>query len=487
VIVILIDLIVVLVLVSASVRGGVERALPYLVFFAVLLPQESRVELSGVCDLSSTRIAIATAAILFLFSRQKVKAKPLPLKGLICMHVTWVVISTAFSIVVTTSLKQALAQVIEYYLMYLLLVRTITNVRTVTRIAYALVVAMSICSVFGLLEIYAQWSVLSVFPSELQLTYGNGSTLYTEMFDRGIRARSTFPHPIHFGGALAMTIPFALYLSSISKGWRQALLNLSLFSMFGALFKTGSRGPWLAAALAIAILAILGERKVRNRVMVIALLGCTVLLLRPGIADTLASMYNATFDTHSMMGSSFEYRPVLLHTVTRMLNENPERAIVGYGLGSFREKGLILSVPGIDTHRWYTCDSTWILCAYETGYVGLILLASVLIKPGLMALHSWRRLKKTNRCFTVITFSSLCAVYIVMISVSMYGWGQNGYMLWTVIAITISYIRLTTVALRPKQQNGAIVPAVHERTEMASAYACANLQASRGSRVSFAH
>lgn len=427
-------------LIGVTASKGLERALPYFVFFAVLLPQESRIELSF--DLSSTRFALVTLLALFFVYRKKAKIRKIPLKNLMYVHIAWVIGSTAFSIVFMTSAKQLLAQVLEYYLLYFLILKTMTDIRTITRITYAIVAAMSICSIFGLLEIYTRWSVLSIFPADLQLTYGGKTSLYSEMFDRGVRARSTFPHPIHFGGALAMTIPLVFYLVSSAKGWKLMLLHGSMLLMFWALYKTGSRGPWLAAASAIGILAIAAKGTIRKRVIIIGLLGCAILVLRPGITDTLINMYRATMDSHSMMGSSFQYRPVLFHTVTKTLNENPVRAIFGYGLGSFREKGLILEMPGIETHRWYTCDSTWILFAYETGYVGLIVLAIILLKPAVMALRSSRKLQKADRNFGVVAFSSMTAAYIVMISVANYGWGQNGYILWTVISMSIGYVGL---------------------------------------------
>jgi O-antigen ligase len=247
---------------------------------------------------------------------------------------------------------------------------------------------------------------------------------------------------------LAMTIPIVFHLLSFSKGWKRHFLSCSLPLMFLALYKTSSRGPWLAAAGAIGILVIAAQPKIRKRVITLGLVACAVLILRPGITETLINMYAATLDSQSMMGSSFEYRPVLLHTVIKTLNENPGRAILGYGLGSFREKGLILEIPGIETHRWYTCDSTWILFAYETGYVGFIILTIILVKPAMMALRSSRKLPKADRSFGVVIFSSMAAAYTVMISVAIYGWGQSGYMLWTVISMSIAYTSLKKDLMR---------------------------------------
>ena len=162
----------------------------------------------------------------------------------------------------------------------------------------------------------------------------------------------------------------------------------------------------------------------------------------PGVAETLLNIYTATFDPGSRMGSSLQYRPVLFHTVKEALNENPTRAILGFGLGSFREKGLILKMPGIEAHRWYTCDSSWVLFWYETGYVGLFILSVLLFRPAFLALRSFRKFSRSDRYFSLVLFSSLAAFYVVMVSVAIYGWGQNGHMLWTVIALSTAYSML---------------------------------------------
>ena len=115
---------------------------------------------------------------------------------------------------------------------------------------------------------------------------------------------------------------------------------------------------------------------------------------------------------------------------------------MGFGLGAFREKGLVIVLPHIEAHRWYTCDSAWLLLAYETGYVGLLLVATLLFKPVSMAIRAYRRLPKSDSYFCIASVSSIVSFCVVMISVAVYGWGQNGNMLWTVIAMMVSYIVL---------------------------------------------
>jgi hypothetical protein len=442
-----IDALIVTILVAVSKRKGLEAVLPYLFFIIILLPDECRIALPGLFDLRAQRVAIIVFAIVSLTSKRTNQWRSLPLRSLMIVTFVWVLASTCFSIVFMTSLKQGVAQVIEYYLLYYFVLRTITNRGTITKMLYAMVGAMSVCAIFGLMEIYFHWGVLSLFPPETQSIYG---TLYQDLFDRGIRARSTFVHPIHFGAALAITIPFAIYLlSTHPQTWaKKMILNISILLMVWSLYKTGSRGPWLAAAIALLILTAAADAKLRKRMFRFGAVASLLLILRPGIGETFLNMYSATFNPESRMGSSFQYRPVLLQTVMSTLNADPLRAIFGYGLGSFREKGLVLEMPGVETHRWYTCDSTWILFWYETGYVGLTFFGALLLKPAFMALRSLRRLHKQDRCLRIAMISSLSAYYVVMMSVATYGWGQNGHMLWILFAMSSAHTLLPRATLR---------------------------------------
>ena len=265
-----------------------------------------------------------------------------------------------------------------------------------------------------------------------------------------------------------MVIPLAFYLvTTTGRSWfEKAFLNLSLVLMFWNLYKTSSRGPWVAAAAAMVILTVAAEAKIRNRIVAVGVLAGIVLIVRPGIAETLVNMWQATFDPASRMGSSFQYRPILFETVRQTVSENPIRAIFGFGLGSFREKGLVLVMPGIETHRWYTCDSSWILFWYETGYVGLAILTTLLLRPAVLALRSFRKLPRSDRYFVLVLLSSMVSFYVVMISVASYGWGQNGLMLWAVIALSVAYAILKKDQLRRPPQPPGRSPGIHRKKSL---------------------
>ncbi len=439
-----IDIVVLFTLISVAKRRGLERALPVFAFCLVLIPDDCRIVVPGLFDLYTHRLSLIVLTVLFLTKKNTNTSKILPLKSLLLVHTGWLVLSTLASIVVVTSAKQFVAQVLEYYLIYYIIVKTITNVETISKISFAMVSAIGIACVFGLFESYCQWTILSIFPAELQETYGSGNVLYAELMDRGIRVRSVFPHPILFGGSISMMIPIALYLlTSVGSRFKEVSLYICLVLMFWSIYKTGSRGPWLATAASMTVFFFTANRKVRKQLVKIGALVVVVLLMRPGVKDTIWNTYLATMNTNTQMGMSFAYRPALFNAVTKALNDDPFRALVGFGLGAFRQKGLMLILPNIEPHLWYTCDSAWLLLAYETGYVGAILIAALLFKPALMALRGYKTLPRKRRYFCISCFSAFFSFFIVMISVASYGWGQNGSMLWVTIATMVSYIGLT--------------------------------------------
>lgn len=327
---------------AIAARRSLEDALPVFCFFLVLMPLEARLVIPGLFDFNTMRLSLLTLLVLYLYhGRSNSNDSALPLKSLMLLNVTWAICSTIYSLSVATSAKQLISQVVEYYLLYFLLVRTITRVSTIYNIVFAMMMAVGICSIFGVIEVYARWSVLRIFPQNLWITYNGGvDPLYIE-WGRGLRIRSTFPHPILFGDALAMSIPLTLYLLSIWERRRdRILLWMSLVLMFWAIYKTSSRGPWIATILCGTLLFIMVHNRVRTYLLVIALMAAAVLVARPGVWSTIAGLYESSTDASSPVGSSYLYRDALNNAVKSAVGREPARALFGYGLGTFRELGL---------------------------------------------------------------------------------------------------------------------------------------------------
>ncbi len=423
-------------------RRGLERALPVFAFFVVLMPLESRLAVPGVCDFTTMRLSLITLLVLYFVRKGERDYRPIPMKSLMLLHVSWAICSTLYSLSVVTSVKQLISQVLEYYLLYFLFVRIITKVQTLHNILFAVSMAMGVCCVISLLEAYANWSILRIFPSNLWITYNGGlDPLYVE-WGRGLRVRSTFPHPILFGDALAMSIPITLYLLSIwEKKSQRLLLWLSLILMCWAIYKTVSRGPWIAAGLCCVLLFLMVNNRVRKYLLAFALLAVIVLVSRPGIWETVANLYGSSTDAASPVGASYLYRDTLTIAVKAAVAKDTTRLLLGYGLGTFRELGLDITFLDV-TQRWYTCDNNWDAFLYETGYVGLGIIFCLLCTPLLIALRTYIRLPRPEKNLSGVLFIALAGFYFLLMSVAGYSWGQQGYLAWILISLVVCHPRV---------------------------------------------
>jgi hypothetical protein len=349
--------------------------------------------------------------------------------------------------VVTVSLKTVLSQFFDFFVCYYIFAKTISKRGTVHKIVFGFVAAMFVCSVFGAIEAYRGWSVISIFPA-IGHRFSNFGGLVS---DRGIRVRSTFGHPILFGGALAMSIPLALSLLTLSRTIvRKAFLWICVALMFLNIYKTGSRGPWLALVMTLVLILLFGTGQIRRYVVVLVLLSATVLLVRPGVWETIVNLYGATMDSESAQGASYEWRYALYRITFEHLDEHPDRAIWGYGPESFFYLGWQGQFQG-STVAFESCDSSVAALLAETGYIGCFLVVFLLGKAALVTFLECRKLPSPSNGLLLAFFVNLCTFCFLMTNVAIFGWGQQNYLLWIVIAMAMIYPVVT--------QDDAIEPA----------------------------
>jgi hypothetical protein len=215
------------------------------------------------------------------------------------------------------------------------------------------------------------------------------------------------------------------------------------FLMFWGLYKTSSRGPWITTGISCILLFFLVKNRVRKYVASVLLVAVLVVLARPGIRDTIVGLYESTQDSSSALGSSYEYRHALIPAVMDAVSKDPARMLLGYGLGTFREIGLNIYFLNI-TQKWHTCDDNWALFVYETGYGGLLLISILLFKPLLMMVRSYRRLGRPEKHFMGVLFIGVAGFYFGLLSVAGYNWGQQGFMAWILISLSIVYPMLVS-------------------------------------------
>ncbi|MGD1082668.1 MAG: O-antigen ligase family protein [Candidatus Sulfotelmatobacter sp.] len=437
-----IDLVVVGVLVFIAFSRGLEAALPFFAFALVLLPNESQFQISGLFDFTTARIAIMVFTALYIFLRKKGSdtqtIRGMPLKSLMLLTIAWSIVATANSIVFTTSLKAVLSQTLDYYFVYYLFFKTITKPETVRRILLAIVSAMVVCCIFGFLEVYQGWGVINLFPP-VQGRLGYDAGLLFDM-ERGLRVRATFPHAILFGGALALAIPLALYLLTVARSAGQkTFLWLAVLMMFWNIYKTASRGPWLGLVLAYTLFLFFSQARTRKHLLIIALLVISVLVIRPGVRETLENTYLATTDPDTPEGNSYAGRWDLIRIGTAALAKDAGREIWGYGPESFYY--LHLETVNAEGHiaPSESCDDAWLNLAIETGYVGMLFVAALFLQALGMTVRRFFKEPEPAKYLYGLVFVNVVTFAFLMLSVAIYGWGQQTYLLWIPLALAMAY------------------------------------------------
>ncbi|WP_263357923.1 O-antigen ligase family protein [Acidicapsa ligni] len=436
--VILLDVIVFISLFYVNAKKGFEETLPMAAFFLIIFPEESKVPL-GLFDITTQRLVTLILIFLAIISRKRAGThrRKLPLKIWILAIAFWWTLATVNSIAFTDSLKALLALFLDYLVIYFLFATYVTSVNTVRRILLGIAGGLILCSVFGCLEAYANWSVVTLFPTEVH-RFGTSGALYLDDA-RGLRVQSTFGHPILFGSALAMGIPMTLYLiATARKRIQKIYLWIGLLFMFTCIFKTSSRGPWIALTLSLIPFLFFGLPRIRKYILIICLFAVTVLVVRPGVTETIWNDYMATVDDHSSQGESYQYRYELYHLVMEKLDQSPLRAIWGYGPQSFPFLHLSGSINGRGM-EFVSCDSSIAALLVETGYIGISLIGFVFLYILLTAFRTFRRASRPNDQLCILFFANLSAFYFEMTNVAILGWGQQTILLWVIIAMTMIY------------------------------------------------
>jgi O-antigen ligase len=227
--------------------------------------------------------------------------------------------------------------------------------------------------------------------------------------------------------------------------------------MFACIYKTGSRGPWIALALSLGTLLVFNKARVRKYLVVIALLTVSVLVVRPGVGETIWNNYIATLDKNSTQGESYQYRYALYDLAVRELDRSVRRAIFGYGPESF----YFLKITGEFNGRVMTfvsCDNSIAALLIETGYLGLLIAMSVLATALVRAYRKCRRVGPRANGIYLVLFVSMATFVFMMTNVAILGWGQENFIFWIVMALSMTYPRLAALEQKRKSETALARP-----------------------------
>ncbi|MBR3887857.1 MAG: O-antigen ligase family protein [Clostridia bacterium] len=227
----------------------------------------------------------------------------------ILLFILVIAVSAFTSISVEESYQIALVM-IAFAMSYFVIINTVETKKQLKFLLYLFVIAAALSAVYGIYQ-YIFGDVYSQ------------AWLDSEMFeDIKMRVYSTFENPNVYGEYLILVIPIAVGLMWTEKGfWKK----LFLFGIVGittlAMVLTFSRGCWLGILFALALLAIMIDRR-------FILLGVVALLAMPFVLpETIINRFMSIGD---MSDSSTSYRVYIWMGTLAMLKDY---WFCGVGLG----------------------------------------------------------------------------------------------------------------------------------------------------------
>lgn len=160
-----------------------------------------------------------------------------------------------------------------------------------------------------------------------------------------------------------------------------------------ACYFSQSRGPWLAMAIGLAVVGWLGTHRQRRILVGFALCAALVLVLRPGVAETLSSRYQSTIDPDSFKAGTYKYRWELWRVAWTRISNSPWRLALGYGPSGSRridqewDASFTAQARTVQIWSW---DNEYALVLLNYGVVGLTATAWLYVVVMRQLVRRWR-------------------------------------------------------------------------------------------------
>ena len=433
---------------SAGTRGT-AKALPLFTFLVLLMPIRAAINLGGLFDLNMQRLFVLLLVVIYLKDREPLKDEEgqdlrwfdIPFVKLMLVNFAAMSVSTIFSVNWVVSLKTLLLHATEFYLTYVIFCETIATTEDVESVFNAIYAATVVLALFAVVEAYANWNPVDYLPNEGGRFFREGG--FDIDIDRGFRLKSVFPVSHLLGAAMVLGMTFTCHILSRKDdpGWKAALAWVFLLVMGLCLYKTSTRGPWLAIVLSFAFLLVVSSPRTKGTVAIFGLLTGLLLLFRRGIYLSIERIVISSFDTNTSIGSSYEYRYALVDLARDALSRDHLRTLFGYGPETFYYLHLKREFLGME-YTFLSCDSSWVLSAIETGLSGVSILALLLGGIFLYQLYNIRNLSGKLRDMMVCIAAFNLSFLFLMTNVAIYGWVQFGHIYWILAALSVAIVRI---------------------------------------------
>jgi hypothetical protein len=249
-----------------------------------------------------------------------------------------------------------------------------------------------------------------------------------------LRAQGVFPHPIVYGSVLALSLPLAIgvWLSSPA-GRRRTFGGASALLIGGGLVLSLSRGPWLAAAVGVVVVAVAAGR-VGVRVAA-PVLGATILFALSPLAPPAIGAVQELVHPHSTHDAyTSSYRAELFHQIWSYTSAHPLRA----HLDLHDHATLPGHIAGRAVDFTVSVDNAYAYYALQLSLVAAVLLIVLLLVLAATTLHATRLSEGSARTLGAAVLGAQVSVLVVSATVASISWDQLGVLFWFVSGLGLS-------------------------------------------------
>ena len=290
----------------------------------------------------------------------------------------WQIVSGFASEYWSYSAYFAIKALLPGYVVFLIAVSVYRSLAELERAVIVVVIAAVIASLIGFAEaVHGSNLFLRFFPSDPEQLQSLAWILVEKSREGVLRVSSTFAHPLALAEYLSMCLPLAAYL--MLKGatrTRRWLGLLAIPVIAAAIYLTHARSALIAVGAVTIIYATVAglSGMQQGRRFAHSLLGAFVLVVVvvSGIAAIGSAMELAQGRTVAERGST-QARVIMYQRGMAAIEKQP---VLGYGPGVAAY--TIGRLPGQST---LTIDSYFLTVVLESGVLGLILYAWLLLYP----------------------------------------------------------------------------------------------------------
>ena len=410
------------------------------VFLLLLLPDSLQIQVSlSLPSFTIHRLLLVVTAVAWALNKKVRKdGFGIPFFTIQIIIAAAYLVSTALSHDFLVSAKRYLYFISESFLFFWIVQTSITNRAIADRIFRAAAFSLLVVAAISYVERYGGIHVRQILPVT-RVGYDFEPIFYSS--SGKWEETSTYNHRILFGVACAVCVPCFLITMSSARRRKNRYHWLACLISAGALYFSKSRGPWVSFAGGLALLTMLFPKRFIKTATFLFAAALLVMIVRPGVYESLSGMSNATLDKSTIKGSSFRWRLTVFNMArTRIAEADLTHTLFGFGGGShiFMEFGRVELSTGrsVQMESW---DSELSVNLFEQGVVGftmiLLLYASFAVRTTLCA-------KRQRPPDDALVFAIACIAIIFLSKVTVRFFSpQLIYLEGIGLAISSSYLQ----------------------------------------------